>query len=44
MRMSDILLFGPPLVLGAFGWGMVWFSERSDRKYREQTRRQGPAE
>ncbi len=44
MRMTDLVLFGPPLLLGAFGWGLGWLSARSDRRYRDRHGLQGPAE
>lgn len=44
MRVSDLLLFGPPLVMGGVGWLLVWLSTRAARIQRERQNRPGAAE
>ena len=39
MRMSDVLLFGPPVLLGVFIWAVSEYAIRSGRRFKAQLAR-----
>ncbi len=44
MRLYDLFLFGPPVVIGLGAWVVVRMEIRRSRIERELARREGPAE
>lgn len=42
MKLIDLFLFGPPLLIGAGAWIAVWVFTRESRARRKLDRQQGP--